>query len=201
MFSGKTETANLSLAHLGIGLTITDLDTDNTVEAKTCRMFYDIATNHTLSRFRWGFAKVVEALTLVEERPNRDWFYAYAYPSTCLYGHKILGAERNPSRWQEIPWQVFKGTSQSLIMTDQPEASLEFTKKSTDLDFLPADFILANSYFLASLIAAKLAKGNYTKLVQSIRLAYDMEIREAATRNANEQKRDVRPESDLIIGR
>jgi hypothetical protein len=201
MYTGKTETCNLALAHIGVGLTIADIDTENTAEAKACRQFYDISMESVLGAFRWNFARKTAALSLVAENPNIDWSFSYAYPVDAVYFYKILSGRRNPDRTQEVPFFVGSGTSQSLIYTDMQDASGEYIRKITDLDFKPADFVMAHSLKLAIAIAPKLTKGNYAKLIASLYSVYGNEVRMAASRNAKEQRKDIAPESELITGR
>lgn len=201
MFQNKTEIANLALSHLGVGATITDLDTDTTIEAKALRTFYQITEEAVLRAFRWGFAKKTATLTLIEENPTMDWFYSYAYPSDCCYAYEIVSPVGNPNRLEEVPYELHKGASQTLIYTNMDEAQLRYIAKIADTDNKPSDFVMAHSLRLAIAVMPKLSKGNYSRLLQNLYGLYNEEIRQAASTNAREQRKRNEPLAELISQR
>lgn len=58
-----TDIGKMCLAHMGITDPINDLASDQTPNAKTIRLFYDIARQAALEAFDWPFARVYTALS------------------------------------------------------------------------------------------------------------------------------------------
>ena len=70
----ETQISNIAISHLGIGLEIQNLETENSAEAKACRRFYETSRDAVLGDFEWPFATKIIELNLVEEGPNTEWY-------------------------------------------------------------------------------------------------------------------------------
>lgn len=196
----NTEVANLTLSHLGMSHSILDLETEQSIEAKVIRRFYERAMNLCLRDFPWPFATGFFALGLVEEQPNEDWGYSYRYPS-CLHIRRILGQSRNDTRNTRVPYKIGSDDNGKLIYTDQQDAEVEITKFVTDYTVMTDDFIMAFSFLLAHYSAPALTAGDPNKLGERAKNNYLEEISSAKSASVNEEQVDALPESEFVRGR
>ncbi len=196
--SYNTEAANLALSHLGIGKTVSDLESEQSAEAKVVRAFYNIVLKMVLRDYPWPFATKISTLGLVEENPNDEWLYSYQYPSDCEYARRILGVSRNESNEERVPYKIFIGDTGRLIYTDIENAQLEYTVTSEDFTVMPADFIMAFSFKLAYYIAPQITAGDPMKMGERARVNYELELSNAKSAAFNEEQQDVPPESELV---
>lgn len=199
--ASKTEIANMALSHLGIGKEIANLDTEKSSEAAACRRFFEECRNATLSDFPWPFARKYVTLNLIQERPNDDWGYSYAYPVDCLQIRRIVSGTVNESRQERIPYEIGKGSSAKIILTNQSLAKIVYTEKVTDPSFYASDFNIALSFRLAAYIAPRITQGDPFKLKGEMLAQYDLEINRASRRSVNEQQEAELPDGELIRAR
>lgn len=197
----STDIANLALSHLGQGVQIADLDTENSPEAKACRQFYTQARQQTLRDFEWPVATKIAALGLVTEDPNDEWAYSYEYPSDCLEMRRILSGTRNDSRQSKIPYRVVYGTAGAEIYTDRYQAEAEYTVDVTETGRLPGDLIMAMSFRLASYIAPRVTKGDPFKLSLKCLQMYQLEITKAQANAIKDEQPEQVPDAETIRGR
>lgn len=195
----------MALSHLGIGKEIASMD-ERSQEASALRRFYATARDATLSDFPWPFAKKFKALELVTDNTDveidtsgyPEWRYYYRYPSDCLVLHRILSGLRNDSRQSRVPYLIVQDASGSLIYTDQQDARIEYTVKTPNPTQYAADFILAFSYRLASLIAPRITGGDNFKIGQTAYQLYKEAIADAKMSGINEEQADLEVESEFI---
>lgn len=106
--------ANLALSHCGgSAVVISNLSTDNTLEGKACRAFYELAKRETLLAYPWNVAQVQAELTLVEEITTEpmEWQYKYRLPEDCLMPQRILNADvRTPPSGLRTPYRLLRDT-------------------------------------------------------------------------------------------
>lgn len=196
--SYNTEVANLALSHLGIGKTVSDLETEQSAEAKVVRAFYDIVLKMVLRDYPWPFATKISTLGLVSENPNTEWGYSYQYPSDCEYARRILGVNRNESNEERIPYKIFNSDNGLLIYADIENAQLEYTMTIEDFTIMPVDFIMAFSFKLAYYIAPQITAGDPMKMGDRARVNYELELSNAKSAAFNEEQQDVPPQSELV---
>lgn len=196
--ASSTEICNLALSHIGIAKPIAALDTEQSQEAATCRVFYSIVRDVVLRDYRWPFASKIASLNLVEENPNSEWGYSYRYPTDCIMFRRILSGQRNDTPDTRIEYRLTKDAAGKLILCDIEEAECEYTEKVTDTQFFTADFILAFSYRLAYYIAPRLTAGDPFKLGEGALKLYNLEIGRAISSAFNEEQPGPIPESELI---
>lgn len=193
----NTEVANLALSHLGIGKLISDIETEQSAEAKACRTFYDIVFKTVLRDYPWPFATRFKALALVEENPNDEWDFSYKYPTDCLFARRIVGVNRNPAADEKIPFRVVSSEEGTLIYTDVDQAVLEYTINIDDNTLMTADFVMAFSYKLASVIAPIITSGDPMKVGAAAKQSYFEELSNAKANAFNEEQPDIAPESEF----
>lgn len=204
--SEKNEICNMAIAHLGIGKSVTDIDTDRTAEANALSKFYDAARDATLRDVRWPFATKVAALAVsdTDDVPGAGeaWGYAYTYPSDCLRILRIhQDGRRVDSRDNETAYRVIQGSSEKLICSDQGAAYLEYIYQVTTESLFSEDFALAFSYRLAVYIAPRLTGGSYGNIFKNISAMYSYHIGLAKQNAANEAGTDTEPDSEYVRAR
>jgi len=208
----KTTMSNLALRHLGNSIAIANIDSDLTKEANACRAFIDQTIEAVLRSKRWPFASKTIALNLLEENPTEEWRYAYIYPADCLDFKRIvanfnanlvrtLGSEfiADISLQQREPYSLGQTAAGiQVIMTNKVDAVGEYTVKSQNLTYYPADFQLTLSFLLAFYIAPSVAGGDPFKLGDRALGAYERHLAMASQNNMNEEQPGPLPESEFI---
>jgi hypothetical protein len=134
------------------------------------------------------------------DRFNPDWLYAYRWPTDCLFVRRMvtLGVGRlyhpSPNRFR-----IGRDAAGLLIVTDTPDAVIEYT--SIDCDALWTDdlFIDAFTWRLAAAYAPVVSKNGMTFL-ECYRM-YEDAFSLAATTAANEQQQAPDGDASWIRGR
>jgi len=197
MATSKTVICNLAISHLGIGKEIANLDTEKSEEAQACRRFYELARKKVLRDFNWPFATKRVVLSLIEDNPNDEYGYSYRYPSDCINIHKIFSGTRNDTRQSRVHFSIGKDSSARVIFTDEENAEVQYTEDLNNPLFFPPDFELAFSYFLASLVASRLTKGDPFGLRSSALEAYAAAISDTKAGSLNEEQAEENPVSEF----
>lgn len=195
--TSKVAICNMALSHLGNAVEIADLDTEPSAEASACRRFFDETVDAVLRDFDWGFARLYQPLALVTENPNTEWRYEYQLPSDCVRFRKILSGLRNETRQSRVPFELNNGASGATIFTDQAEAVGKYTRRITDTERFPVDFVLAVSFRLAHYIAPRVTGGDPFQLSNRALQLYQAEIAKAQAASEHEQQPDEEPDSQF----
>jgi hypothetical protein len=196
--ASSTVIANLALSHLGIGVEISNLDTERSQEALACRRFYDIARQSTLRDFPWPFATKFVSPTLIEEDPTDEWGFSYRYPADCLKIRRILSGLRNDNRQSRAPYKVAQDDNGKLFYCDIEDAEIEYTVDEDNEDIFDSDFTMALSLRLAAYIAPRLTAGDPFKLGERAMQLYLFELNTARANSLNEEQVEQDPESEYI---
>lgn len=198
MAETSTQIANMALRHLAQGVEIQDLDDENTDAARAARRFYDEALDEMLRSYNWPFARVYVTLALVEEDPTSEWLYSYAYPSGATALRRILSGNHKDDSDSVIEYELAYGDSGTVILTNLEDAELEYTKRVTEVNRYPADFVMALSYRLAAYMAPSILGGSYPQLLQLVDSLWGRSLRNAAANAYNEQRKGKPPEAESI---
>ena len=199
--ASKTEIFNMALSHLAVGKDVSNLETEQSEEARVGRRFYDTALRSTLADFNWPFATKIAALALIEEEPNSEWAFSYRYPSDCLNIRRVLSGIRNDNRQSRAPYKLAGDDTGTIIFTDEEDAQIEYTRYIDNPLIYSADFTLAFSYYLAALAAPRLTGGDQFKLGEKALRMYAGELRRAEARAGNEEQVEEAPESEFVRAR
>lgn len=192
----QTHIANMALSHVGARGTIESLN-EQSVEAMSCRLWYDLARVTTLEAQDWTFARKKVELALDGDDAPLDWTYRYQYPGDCIKARSIVTPTAMNyvdetyyfSGWRYSPdtppfeielnsWGV------KTVVTDTPEAVLRYTADISDTTLFSRNFIFAMSYGLASMIAVKLT--GKVAIKQECEEMFLKSVRNAAAIDANE---------------
>lgn len=198
MAGSKTVIANLALTHLGVGKDIANLETENSAEARACRRVYDTLRDEALRAFHWPFATKLANLALVEEDPNDEWDFAYAYPTDCLDFRRILSGIRNNTRQTLVPYRVANTGSQIVIFTDTENAIGEYTFRELTVERYPSDFTMALSALIAFHIAPQITAGDPFKMGPRALDLYEATVTMAKANALNESQDEETPESEFV---
>jgi hypothetical protein len=85
----KTEIANLALRNLGVSSYLSDLETDNSTEARIIRRFFKISLESLLEHNDWTFARKTAVLNLNEQDPEHPFKYSYDKPVDAVVVREI----------------------------------------------------------------------------------------------------------------
>lgn len=198
--ASRTDLSNQALGHLGASLQISNVDTDETAEARICRTFIEMAIKTTLRAAQWPGHRRVVALGLIEENPSSEWAYSYQYPADCLFSQRILnGVFRRDSNFTKVSYEIYADPMLGkLIYTNQQDAQLQYTSSAMPLDFWDEDLVLACSLMLASLIAPKITNGDPFKLGDRALSLYGGMVSTAQANAFNEEQESRSYTTDLV---
>lgn len=148
---------NMALSNIGSTVFVADLD-ERTNERRQCARFYETVRDGLLGQFPWPFARAfVTAANLGS--PPTNWLFRYAYPNDCCQLTRIVvPGVQSPTAEQEIPFEIACSSAQRVILTNQPDAELEYTVRIESAERYPALFVDALAMHLAARIAMPLNK-------------------------------------------
>lgn len=153
--TAKVDIYNFALGNIGSSDVVASLE-ERSKQANVCNRFYELARDAMLADFDWPFATRYETLALLPT-PTTGWAYAYQYPSDCL---RLLSANNRPY-WPpgDITldrYQVAAGANGQIILTNNAGATAAYVSRIEDTGRMPAQFVEALSWKLASMIAMPL---------------------------------------------
>jgi len=198
--SSQIHICNMALSHIGIGKEIATL-IEKSEEANACNRFYETTVKQVFRDYPWPFSTKIAALGLLEENPNDEWLFSYAYPSDCLNARRILSGIRSDTRQSRSPFEVSFSDSAKIIFSDQIDAELKYTLFNDDPITYPSDFQFTVSYLLAALIAPRLTGGDRNKLGVRSYQNYLVQRSISMANSSNESQVDEEPESEFIRAR
>ena len=218
--SSQVEICNMALAHIrSAGI---NSITEASLQAQYCNLFYDQALEFSLSDAPWNFARKQVALALTS-KDAFSWVYAYQYPTDCLKINRIRSSaeritdtsdsglvSRPGYRSDEVQngpirvaYEVLNIENTKIIGCDESSAWVDYQLRIDDSNKYSPSFILAFSYYLASLIAMPIIGGdNGRKERESMLQLYRITSANALSNNANESdKVPAEPDSEYITAR
>lgn len=182
--ASEVDICNLALGHLGDNATIASIrPPEGSPQAEHCARFYPIARDMLLEMAYWNFAMRRSKLAQVtNDWP--EWRYAYALPGDALnivsllpedatddystrfiptdtpaYSHNyspVIGA----GRYAPQPYTIeTKQDGTSILYSNMENAVLRYTVFVTDTTQFSPLFIMALSWYLASMLAGPMIKG------------------------------------------
>jgi hypothetical protein len=193
----KTEICNLALSHLGVGLTLADVETENSESAQVCRTFFDTTRDIVLKDFSWTFATKFLDLVLIEEDPTSEYGYSFRYPNDCLKIRKILSGIRNDSRQSRIHYKIGQDADGKLIYCDEKEPCIEYTMRNDDYSEYPVDFAMALSFRLAYYICPRLTDSDAFEYKKQLLQDYQIELSSAHSNDRGEEQPEELPYSEF----
>lgn len=189
--------SNMALGHIKSKSTIALL-TEESTEAKKCKLFYAQARDETLEEFNWHFAKRNAVLAEIGTAPL-GWAFQYAYPADAVAIRKILTAYRLED--DSVPFELAHSelNDSIVILTDREVATVEYTKRVTNPTLFSPLFVSALSFKLASLIAMPLS--GKRELRDEANQLYEIQISKARMSSLNQGQQDEEPLPSWLSGR
>lgn len=196
----KTDIFNEVCLSLGKTPDIQNADTETSNVVITIRGSYELSRKTILRDHPWGFAQTRVKLTSVGTPPS-DWKYQYLYPSDCLKAVEIEKANRSD---RSIPYKVSQYQDDDngltrVILTDQPDAVLLYTRDEDNEALFDPQFIKVFVAYLAYRCARTLTTGKDE--AEKAFMMYQRARFEAMTSDSNEQIPDDQRDADWISGR
>jgi len=195
----KTEIANKALSRLGQGVTIQNVDTDQSVEAGYVRTFYEPARQEILRQHTWGFAKGFRELVQTANKPNSNFYsFQFKFPNDVL---RIVEIERSvsnsgPEKFERA-YDHRSGDPVILTTVESPVAIVTEDIRSEKLfDPMFADALAYRiAVDIAPLVTSDTSKQEL--MVQFMQRA----IEQAKAVSSEEGEQRDRPEADWIRSR
>lgn len=192
----STELCNKSLRNLGISREVSDVNTENSQEAKACRAFYEDCVEETLRDAALPFSRRPIRLALVEENPlDEDFLFSYRYPAQCAQFRGLIVGNRLPLSFE---YKISSDNAGQLILCNIKEAIGEYIHLVEDVDMWPSDLRLAFSYKLSVYIGPSLMSGDQFNMIPKCEAAYIEKIDKAKANGYNEESSPRPPESELV---
>lgn len=208
--------ARMALTHVGARNTIESLS-ENSPEAKVCKLWYDPSRKQALEAFDWNFARKRQALAVHNDAPPEGvWLFRYQYPADCIAARRVenpvISATSGGVFTSEafkhvvgvnpdaVPFEIETSNDGTIsILTDLEDAILVYTFDLTNENLFPMMFVEAHSRVLAARIAFSLtAKRSIADDQFRMFLAL---VSAAEKRNANEQVQKPPRDAEWIRGR
>jgi hypothetical protein len=195
----STTIANMALSHVKCG-TIDSID-GTTKEAQTCKFWYPTALNIMLEKANWGFAERRVALAVesgVDPSDYSGYSIAYTYPNDCLVANDIYNsASHEPDGGIKFRLGTNAAKDKTYILCSEEDAYLIYIASTESFTTMKsANFQLALSYLLASLIAMQLT-GDEKMRDDNMNLFWGF-ASEAEKKDAKEHQEDIEDFDDYI---
>lgn len=204
-----TDIANLAMSHLMQGQSIQDVTSEQSPQANAARVYLPISIGASLRDFAWPFATAYQNLALVTTYPTNQgyynqrpaYLYAYRVPSDCVTVRRISSGSRMDNLYTRVPFTLSSDAGGKLILTDMPNAQIEYTQYPADTSLFQDDFVLALSYKLAELSAARVTGGDPFKLGPQMAAKYNEAVSQARANALNEVEFGEPLDSEFILVR
>jgi len=178
----KNDIANLALGRLGVSLSIIDLETENSNQAKIIRRHFRMSLDTTLEMHAWNFATQYQVLNLLSDDLNAGPMrrFTYSLPSDCLVLREIafdgIFNQQNLYEDQKLRWQqIYSGSGQS-IQTDIYNAHAKYTTRVLESIAFPTHFGRAFAAQLSMDIAPSLITNNFGKVRDTLNSSARIDI-------------------------
>lgn len=191
---------NMALGYLKGDNTVDD-ETENSYEAKKCRLYWDTCLSFVLRDHLWSFAKKRESLALTGTAPD-GWAYQYKYPTDCIKADRIYNSsDPQDQQSDRLDFEVAANPTGlgKVIWTNEASAQLIYGINVTDPLLWTADFDNALSLYLGHKLA--LAIANSSKRSQDLLNLYYATKSTAETNNVREGTKNVDHDADWIDAR
>jgi hypothetical protein len=179
--ASEIDICNLALSHLGDTATISSLyPPEGSAQAEHCSRFYPIARDGLLEMHTWNFV-TRRAYLAPLETIWPEWQHSYEAPNDMLQIISILAPESEGDYSVAIPRPYSQAdvpnvgvgiympqdfaietdaTGRDIILTNQEKAMVRYTARITDTTKFPPLFVTALSWYLASMLAGPIIKGD-----------------------------------------
>ncbi len=130
----ETALCNMSLAKLGANVTLKNVETDTSQEARECRLHYEQTRDALLRSYWWRFAsaraELVETTT-----PDFEWSNAFTLPADFLAMRSIFENRFSNENFRSY---ALEG---NILLTNEDEMSIRYVKKVTAVSEFDSLFV------------------------------------------------------------
>lgn len=188
--TSEVDISNLALSRLGDDATVSELDPpEGSIQAEHCARFYPIARDSMLEMHNWNFATKRIPLTPVTLPSNAGWLFAYAKPADCIqfiavlppnapdnytatlgnipgyrsYGSDDYNESNALTKVSDIPQDFaieIDDDGNEIILTNCDQATGRFIQRVSDTTRFSPLFVDALGWYLASMLAGPILKGD-----------------------------------------
>lgn len=200
--STKTEICNDALIICCIIPSIDDVDNDDTNEAIACRAVFNQIRDLLMEKIDWPFLTQQIDLQVLEEDPNDDWAFTYAYPNNVKRIQRIInpGLRTPQTKEQKIPFRIIMNDDKTRgIWCDEEEAIAEVNIFQDDPEFWPAYFVEPLAKGIAARICGPLKVDANLKV--TIINDFNTWLAEAVNAAQSERQDDPEAESQFVQAR
>ena len=190
--ASETEICNMALYRTGVSQAIGNLTTEQSTEARICRLFYPQRRDSLLQEMDWNFNRKRAPLAQLTDTPPTNWAYVYALPDDCLAVRAlVVEGDRHPVYELTVPHEI----AGRYLYCDLETVEIVYSARVTDTSFFDPLFVDLLSLALVPDLAMGLAvKG---EIVQMARQQYMVFWTQAAAAHLN-QGFDLDKESEFI---
>lgn len=189
-----TTVCNLALGKLG-ARKIIDI-TEESNEARACKMFYDEVRDDVLRSHRWNFAIKRQTLTVIASEPAFGWRNGFQLPTDCLRVFEVNG-------WQESRREGNWEIEGKLIMVNEDSADIRYLRRIEDANQFDSIFVEAFASKLASAITMAITgSGDMSKdLLKEYEGLTSSKARRIDAFESRPTRRPAWQNSDLVFSR
>jgi len=196
----NTTAANLALGHIGVGVAIGDLDTENSAEANAARRYFTHCRDVIYRMRRWSFASRLVTLTdlgVTGTNYSDVWGYRYMYPTDAMRINKITNPylRDETTAAQKIQFEIaYKDTDTAgkVILCDQECAAADVNHLIEDPNLWGAEFMEQFTLYLGMRMAPSLKADK--NLVQDVRNQWSLFLQ--ASMNMADSESQEAPERE-----
>jgi hypothetical protein len=200
--TSKTQIVNIALMRMGVSQSVANVDTENSREALSARLIFNDERDFVLRDFPWPFATAYAELGLgsgsATSPANRDWTFAYRYPSDCMFARRLV-TENGRNDTNPPPFRLGRDAQGRLIFTNEQDAQLEYTASVTDAGEFDPLFVSMLAWRLAASMAPSLSR--LKDMAKTALEMYAVDKSTAQARALNEQQQEQPAESEFISAR
>lgn len=204
--TSQVDIVNRALASIGTRSSIANLQ-ESSAEARQANLQYDAAVEAVLQAAHWNFARKQVALTLRRDATISPpdpvpvpWSFEYDVPADCVQARYVMPQLNNApaasatgiapqSMGPPVMFLVSSdvddnGNDIKVILTNQPQAILVYTRRVTNVQMFDGSFAKALEHYLGFLMAPGLT-GNRATAMDAFKIA-DITTKNARVSNGNE---------------
>jgi hypothetical protein len=189
-----TTICNLALSKIG-ARKIIDI-TEESNEARACKMFYVECRDEVLRSHRWNFAIKRDTLSEPAAEPAFGWKHGFEIPTDCLRVFECNGWELSR---REGNWEI----EGRLIMVDEDSADIRYIRRIEDANLFDSIFVEAFATRLGAAITMPI-NGSGPMAAEMLKQYEGLTSSKARRIDATESRPRRRPawqNSDLVYSR
>ena len=188
-----TTICNLALSHLRTTDQITNVQHEDSTEARQCRLHWVPVVKEVLRAYPWRFAMGRWTLGGASEtdKPLFGWDYAYKLPTECLRVVGVYGADQRemngPGLWEK--------EGNCILSNEVAPLYIKGTQLIDDTNLFDSSFVNALSLRLAAQIAPGVGE---SKLQSKLMGAYRDLVGDGQTIDSTESSQPVKQEGGWV---